>query len=533
MNATMDAQKKRIALVIGNSNYGAGNEVSGAENATAIAECLGGLGFTVLPPVLNADLETFNTKVDAFVEQIGDADVVLFFYSGHGIQLENKNYLIPTDGSLAAEKLVLLDDLIQKLGMAPSAAIKLVFLDACRDDKRLPKGAPHGMTNPSPAPPETLEAFSASPNQLAESGKPTEKSVYTKALLRYFPEPGLELVDLLDRVEADVLQFSETGQQPFVAGAIPPDFFFRDPVFVQAEIPDGGFSPLLVILNGQVALSADKPVIKDLRLNAGENDLVLLVSNGKRFHNGFTWERTEGWSYRLDLKLPDRTVTFQDHEDIPFKDGPHHGGVFTVARATLFVDPKTAEVTLKNPVINLANDEAPVWARDQDLLFEASITSLNLSVDDILGDAVSLGGLAPLVLPFLEEFLKTGEILGTKVADPGKTFATVRGNRRLKPAVQQCMTAGREDRIRDLKASIVAAFKRVPRPFEVFDEGLTACVRATAPGLGISTNPDDIRIWTAFEDRSREAPVPDAPASDPAVPPAVDAPVTGGVEASR
>jgi len=353
--------------------------------------------------------------------------------------------------------------------------------------------------------------------------------------VRYFREPGLELNKLFTKVRADVLRDSPRRQQTFEAGPIPEGFFFRDPVFVRAEIPNGGHKPLVVILNGEVVLTTDQPTVKDLRLNAGANDLVLLVSNGKTFRNGFTWERTEGWSYQLDLQLPDRTVTFKDHEAHPFKAGPHHGGIFMVARATLFVDsvidPAIPVVTLKDSVTDIANQEAPVWAQDQDLLFEASIPSLNLSPDDILGDAVNLGSLALLLRPFLVEFLKTGKILGSKVADPDKTFVTVRGNKALKSAVEICMTQGREDRIRDLKASIAAAFKRAPNPFEVFDEGLNACLRATALSQGISFKPEDIRIWTALEDRSRDTSATEASANEgPAPELAADALAVRAVE---
>jgi Caspase domain len=509
----MNDAKKRVALVIGNSDYKDGNDVSGVEDAKAIAECLGDLGFKDPLLILNGNLKAASDALDDFGNQIADAAVALFFYSGHGFQSEGKSFLLPPGGPVSPAGSLLLDDVLQKLGLAPDDSVKFAFLDACRNDKRLPVGAPKGLADPSEAPLGMLQSFAASPGQVAASGSADGLSPYTMALLQYLREPGLELGKLFAKVRA----FVPRPQQPIEAGAMPESFFFRDPVFVRAEIP-GGHSDLLVILHGDVVVDIDQP----LMLNAGGNELVLLVSNGRTHRNGHDWDRTEGWSYQLNLVLPDGTMkSFEGHEEVPFKDGPHFGKVFTVARALIQVDPKTAEVTIPKSDMDIWNREAPFWAQDQELLFQLSIRDLNLSPDEILADAVNLGSVAPILRPFLVELLKSGTILGAQIADPEKTFVTVRGNRALKRLVEVCMTTGRADRISDLKASIAAAFNRNPRPFDLFDQGLIAALRSAAqdPQNQASTIPtDDIRVWTALEDRSHE-------------PPAIAEPTTNAVEA--
>ncbi|HEX3529857.1 MAG TPA: hypothetical protein VH988_22585 [Thermoanaerobaculia bacterium] len=147
--------------------------------------------------------------------------------------------------------------------------------------------------------------------------------------------------------------------------------------------------------------------------------------------------------------------------------------------------------------------DVPVWAQDQEVLFESSVQALNLSPEDILADNLDLGFLGPFIRPAIVELLKSGKLLGQVVADPSQTFVTVRGNKLLESAVQTCMTQNRDDRIRDLKASILAALERNPKPFDIFDKGLQDCVRQIAPTQGVPLQPDDIRIWTALEDRSR------------------------------
>jgi len=522
----MDDQKTRVALVMGNSDYGPGDQVSGKKDAQEMQALLSRLGFKVLDPVLDGKFEKSQTALADFKTEIAGADIVVFFYSGHGVQLKGRNFLIPTDGTLNAGRLLAVDDILQLLGAA-DGAIKLVFLDACREETALPEGAPQGLANPGEAPTGVLQAFAASPGQLAASGLPEELSLYTKALLKYMPMAGLDLGKMFDKVRADVLFYSPEGQQPIEAGAMPQDFFFQPAVTVHAEIA-GGKSDLLVFLRSQLLLATSKAENTDLFLNAGDNELLLLVSSNKSFHNNHDWDVSEGWSYKLKLTLPDGKIeTFSGSEDHPFKNGPHHGKVFKVARVNLQVNTESAALSLVNPEKDLANQEAPFFARDQELLFEASIASLNLTPDDILGNAVDLGNAGAILRPFLVEFLKSGTVLGQTIADPSRTFITVWGNKALKSFVVTAMTQGLQDRIRDLKDSITEAFKRNPTPFALFDQRLIEAVRTAAQGSGIPV--DDIQVWTALDDRSNDvaAVAPPAAVVDAGVRPAMLAAVAG------
>jgi hypothetical protein len=523
----------KFALIVGNSEYGGGNDVSGAEDASAMGECLKRLGFEVIGPVLNGNLDITNEALEEFGKKIHDpsVEVAVFFYSGHGFQVDGKNFLLPPGGEVSVEASLLLDRVIQKLGFAPSAAFKFAFLDACRDKTLLPEGATAGMADAPSAPARVLQAFAASPGQLAASGSKGTRSPYTNALLRYLPLAGLALPDLLQKVGVDTFRDSPQGQQPIVAGAVPADFFFRKPVAIPTDFPEGK-SELLVFLRGELILdtsqlatdAASQPVKPTLRLNAGDNELVLMVANGKSHHNNHDWDVTEGWSYQLDLTLPDGTLPegkvqpFFGNEDIPFKDGPHYGKVFRVAQVNLQVDPQTGVLNLLELKKDLANKEAPFFGSDQQTLVQMSIAELNLSPDDILGD--SLGAVSGFLKPFLVQFLKNGTVLGTTIADPSKTFVTVLGNAALKDLATACM-ADRPARIADLKASIAAVFSRKPTPFETFDQGLMACMRARAKSLGSPLQPDDIRIWTALQDLSNQ-PAAIVPAAAPAPAPAPD-----------
>src|SRR5436853_4319235 len=119
--------------------------------------------------------------------------------------------------------------------------------------------------------------------------------------------------------------------------ALPQHFLLRDPVALSATIDKpktDDSNALLVVVNGKVVQDSSQGVNDPIILKAGENvanDLILLISNGKTYHNGHTWERTEGWSYNIKVTAPNGEdskpfeASFGDSEPVPFKDGPHHG----------------------------------------------------------------------------------------------------------------------------------------------------------------------------------------------------------------
>jgi hypothetical protein len=430
--------------------------------------------------------------------RIAAAKTVVFFYSGHGYQINGSNYLLPINTAIdPSGPQVSLDTVFRSLSGAPDDAVKLVLLDACRTNvnlkvsggttlEGLPGWSP-GLGKPSSkAPPRTLFGFAASYGKTAISGIPGSVSPYTSALLRSIREPGLEIRPLLRRIRDDVFVGTRRRQAPQDEGLakIPEPFYLREPVEVPAVIAGWPHSNLLVILNGEMVLDSNQNPHDRLRLKAGENELLLLVSNGKTFNKGHNWERPEGWSYRLELNLPDgRKEVFEDREKVPFKDGPHHGKVFPVARARIIVDDATAETTLPSEFREdkLWKTAVPLWAQDQERLYERSVKDLPL--DDILDPtAMPNFGIvpAPAVLALLREILTSGRFLGQGVAVPELTFFVVWGNKEYKPLVTACIEPKMKDRVNDLRASMAAALKRHPRPFDSFDQALNDCIREAA-----------------------------------------------------
>ena len=129
--------EKRVALVIGNSAYKYAGELTNPKSdATDIAATLMKLGFQVIHGY-DLDKTTLDRKVRDFADSLHGADVGLFFYAGHGLQVAGQNYIVPVDAKLATAasldfEMVRLD-LVHRT-MEREASTNIIFLDACRNN---------------------------------------------------------------------------------------------------------------------------------------------------------------------------------------------------------------------------------------------------------------------------------------------------------------------------------------------------------------------------------------------------------------
>jgi hypothetical protein len=245
--------ERRVALVVGNSAYTHAAALRNPRNdARDIAETLKRLDFDVLVG-LDLDQQNFATIIQKFVRMLDDADVALFFYAGHGLQINGKNYLVSTNAKLENEFLIPaetieLDTLIRL--MEAKAPIDLVFLDACRNNpltdqlKRsltaMKRGGDlgRGLARIEPTGRDTLIAFAAAPGQEAADGA-NHNSPFTGALLKYMPQPGLEVSVMLKEVAAQVRRETRNTQRPQQLSDMTRTFYFAkaQPVVAVAPAP--------------------------------------------------------------------------------------------------------------------------------------------------------------------------------------------------------------------------------------------------------------------------------------------------------
>jgi len=219
---------RRVAFVVGNGAY---KNVTPLPNppidARAMAGVLRNVGFEVVEGT-NLTRGKMTEKLLDFGKKAEGADVALFFYAGHGIAVDGTNYLLPVDADIKSEMDVKLGSAINidvTLDQTMSdAKVKLVFLDACRDNPfaaRLRSLKATRSVNVQPGLAEmksgegTLIAFATGPGQTALDGQEGTNSPFTRALVANIAKPGVEIQEAMTKVRAQVNEETDKGQLPW------------------------------------------------------------------------------------------------------------------------------------------------------------------------------------------------------------------------------------------------------------------------------------------------------------------------------
>ena len=216
------AADNRVALVVGNAHYRFIPSLANPEgDARLMAKTLKDLGFTLIGDgaQINLDKAALDEAIRSFGTRLAGADVGLFYYAGHGLQLRGANYLVPTGANPAREADVdfELDDLSVVLRQmeASGTRLKLVMLDACRNN---PFGG-RGFRAMEPglvqmrAPEGTLISFVTQPGSIALDGA-DGNSPYTRALAQTIRPPGLGVFNVFNNVGLMVKRVTGGEQQP-------------------------------------------------------------------------------------------------------------------------------------------------------------------------------------------------------------------------------------------------------------------------------------------------------------------------------
>ena len=218
---------KRVAFVVGNGAY---KNVAQLPNppidAKAMAGVLRNVGFEVVEGV-NLTRDKMTEKLLDFGKRAQGADVAVFYYAGHGIAISGTNYLLPIDADIKSEMDVKLGAAInidltldQTMG---DAKVKLVFLDACRDNPFAAKikstatrsvSVGQGLAEMKSGE-GTLIAFATGPGQTALDGQEGTNSPFTRALIAHITEPGIEIQQAMTEVRAQVNEETNKGQLPW------------------------------------------------------------------------------------------------------------------------------------------------------------------------------------------------------------------------------------------------------------------------------------------------------------------------------
>src|SRR6202171_5791333 len=219
---------RRVAFVVGNGAYKSVQPLPNPPiDAKSMAGLLRNVGFEVVEGT-NLTRDKMTERLLEFGKKAQGAEVAVFFYAGHGIAINGTNYLLPVDADIKSEMDVRLGSAINidvTLDQTMSdAKVKLVFLDACRDNPfaaRLRSLKTTRGVNVQTGLAEmksgegTLIAFATGPGQTALDGQEGTNSPFTRALMANIAKPGLEIQEAITKVRAQVNKETDRGQLPW------------------------------------------------------------------------------------------------------------------------------------------------------------------------------------------------------------------------------------------------------------------------------------------------------------------------------
>ncbi len=242
----------RVALVVGNSAYRNAPPLDNpGKDARLMADTLAELGFALIGGGARLDLDKaeLDRAVQDFSERIQGADVALFYYAGHGVQVRGANYLVPVGANPTREADVdfqLVDAALVLRQMEGSGTkLNLVILDACRNNPfggRGLRSADGGLAQMR-APEGTLISYATQPGNVARDGADGH-SPYTKALARTVRQAGLDIFQTFNAVGLAVMEATGNEQQPWLSSSpIRGRFYFAGPAAVAATPPTTATSP--------------------------------------------------------------------------------------------------------------------------------------------------------------------------------------------------------------------------------------------------------------------------------------------------
>lgn len=276
---------KTLALVIGNNGYTGNAKLDNAINdATAIAEVFERLGFDIIFKQ-DCNANDFSDLLADFETRIKQFDASIFYFAGHGFEIEGENYLAAIDCNINhnnkyhfGRSCIRLTEVLN-IFKQNSDKINIAIIDACR--KTFDRGSTVAFS-PIQAPKGTLLAFSTSPNESASDTGFEGHSIYTGAILRYIGREHLSIEELFKKVRKTVYNLSEGKQTSWEHTSLIGDYYFNTGQLVYS-----------------VSIPYDENVVKDVQYSNSEDDFGRLILKLKSYN----WHE-QNPAIELLLKIP-------------------------------------------------------------------------------------------------------------------------------------------------------------------------------------------------------------------------------------
>jgi len=251
----------KTALIIGNTNYKVGKLRNPVNDAKLLTSTLRDLGFDVISK-LDTDKDELKAAVREFQGKISKKKgIALFYYSGHGLQINGNNYLVPVNADIQFEYEVESEcvDASRVLRMLEymDNPLNIVILDACRNNPfaRSYRSNDMGLAHPATAPTGSIIAFSTAPNKVASDGV-GKNGLYTQELVKAILTPNLSIEEVFKYTRRNVVKLSDEQQIPWENSSLMGDFYFNREQ--KASEPDNIISPTAASFNTSNKVSETK-----------------------------------------------------------------------------------------------------------------------------------------------------------------------------------------------------------------------------------------------------------------------------------
>lgn len=236
---TAAAAERRVALVVGNAAYQHAPALRNTtQDARDIARTLRDVGFTVLEAI-DSDKRSLERSLQDFAQAIASAEVALFYYAGHAVQVSGRNYIVPIDADLKRERDIDfqttgLQFVLRQMELEREGRTSIVILDACRDNP-LARNLARSMGTRSTRIGQglagvssgvgTFVAYATQPDNVALDGDGAN-SPFTASLKRHIRTPGRSLSAIMIEVRKDVIKATDGRQVPWDLSALTGEFYF-------------------------------------------------------------------------------------------------------------------------------------------------------------------------------------------------------------------------------------------------------------------------------------------------------------------
>ncbi len=227
------SESKRLALIIGNSEYANITPLANPQNdANLMGDILQKLDFETMV-FTNLGKDDMIKKIREFGSRLSETKAVgLFFYAGHGLQVDGDNYLVPVNAEIAKKQDVEFEcvNLKRLLGEIEYAGndLNIIILDACRNNPFANMRAINdGGLAAVNAPKGTFIAFATAPGSVAADGGSTGNGLYTSQLAKHISQPNSTIEEVFKKTRTDVYNISNKEQVPWENSSIFGDFYFK------------------------------------------------------------------------------------------------------------------------------------------------------------------------------------------------------------------------------------------------------------------------------------------------------------------